>query len=89
MVFDTRSGASLHLLSRQGLYIHNLEPLLVLRPEPHVDPHPQLPEDILRQEVAQGSVVRLRPPEHLLQDHAPAEAVVLPPAQDNEWLSLM
>ena len=73
-------------MSGQGDTVGNLEPLLVLRPEPHVDPHPQLPEDILRQKVAQGPVVRLRPPEHLLQDHAPGESVVLPPEQKLPFL---
>ena len=82
------SVTSVHLFRRQGLYIHNFEPLLFLWSEPHVDPQPQLPEDILPQELAQGLVVRLQPPEHLLQDHAPAEGVVLPSAKDNESHSL-
>ena len=76
-----------YLLIGKSNTVGNLEPLLVLGAEPHVDTHPQLGEDILRQELAQGPVVRLRPPDHLLQDEAPGEAVVLPPAQDNEALS--
>ena len=63
------------------LDINNLVPLLELGTDPHVDPNPQLGEHILPQELAQSLVVRLRPPEHLLQDLAPSEGVVLPPPQ--------
>ena len=58
-----------------------METLLELRTDPHVDPHPQLCEHILSQELAQSLVVRLRPPEHLLQDLTSGEGVVLPPPQ--------
>ena len=63
------------------LDINNLVPLLELGTDPHVDPHPQLGEHILPQELAQSLVVRLRPPEHLLQDLTSGEGVVLPPPQ--------
>ena len=63
------------------LDINNLVPLLELGTDPHVDPHPQLGEHILPQELAQSLVVRLRPPEHLLQNLASSEGVVLPPPQ--------
>ena len=63
------------------LDVNNLVPLLELRTDPHVDPHPQLSEHILPQELAQSLVVRLRPPEHLLQDLTSGEGVVLPPPQ--------
>ena len=68
-------------MSAQSNTVGNIETLLELRTDPHVDPHPQLGEHILPQELAQSLVVRLRPPEHLLQDLTSGEGVVLPPPQ--------